>query len=219
MHMQQSAKVFLQNLPIKVEFAGFMSDTLRLARSGWDLSLRQQLNPRYGEPELQLAMRHGNHNHAIYALSHPLHCRDQLYQALQTGNERAYQSITNMVFSIMCMSNDIAIRTSSMTTYGLDYRAQFNPIDAYPQEMDMKEFNLRDFKFFKTASPDVKDLIVSPEQVPELMDVILKVQSKTREEIRRREESRANYKSYTNGEMFNAKPAHSVQAQIITLAG
>lgn len=70
-------------------------------------------------------------------------------------------------------------------------------------------------KFFKVANATAKDLIVHPDQVPELLEVILKCQAGTQKDIRKRDQSRSNYEKY--GE-HGVKPAHEVQAQIITLA-
>lgn len=95
---------------------------------------------------------------------------------------------------------------------------QFMPISSIPEERTQEE-SIRDFKFFKVANNSVKDLIVLPEQVPDLLDAILKVQKPTQQEIKKRIESRVNFKAYRDGEMFSAKPSHTVQAQIITLTG
>jgi hypothetical protein len=209
---QQSVKDLLYSLPMPVEMAGFRSDTMALAKSGWDLSMKQHYNM-YHEYELQLAIRHGDMKYAIYGLSNPI--------ILPHGETRRFFSspfeyskfFNEYGFNIGYMSNDIRV-VAAAPMRGMSF-SQFEPIDCIPQQRFLEE-SIREIKFFKTVNHSVRDLIVSPDQVPELLDLVLRSQANTQENIRARERSRANFEAYKSGEVF--KPAHEVHAQIITLA-
>lgn len=216
MRMPPSAKELLYNLPIDVDFAGFRSTTYSLGRAGWDLSLRQQNEIYDGGYTLQLAMRHGDRNTAIYALSHPLILERYHFEQMMAEPATFASVMRGLHFSIAHVAPDI--RFQIMPVRGFSMVEQFMPISSIPEERTQEE-SIRDFKFFKVANNSVKDLIVLPEQVPDLLDAILKVQKPTQQEIKKRIESRVNFKAYGDGEMFSAKPSHTVQAQIITLTG
>lgn len=214
MHTLNSAKELLHSLPVEVEFAGFRSNTLRLAQSGWDLSMEQQMNPRFYGPSLRLAMRHTGAK--LYAISNEVVVDyGRLSGSLQ--NPVAYaEYLSHVCFSIACVALDIRFAVRGEQAYGGTFASRFQAIDPFPQERIVEE-SIHDFKFFKVANPSIKDIIVSPDQVPELLEMVLRAQAPGQREIRARERSRKNMQAYREG--FNStKPAHSVQAQIITLA-
>lgn len=209
-----SAKDFLYNAPVEVYFAGFKSDTFTLGRSGWDLSLQEGWSPRGPDYELRLALRHEGAR--LYAITNSINLRaSELYSAA-TEKLRTYQHLVSIPFHVQVIGNSIEFRhVQSIMSSGL-MRDSFQPINSVPEMGELTE-NIRDFKFFKTINPTMKDIVVDPSQVPELLDMILKVQRPTQEQIRKREKSRENLEWMRNG--FEVKPAHQVQAQIITLAG
>lgn len=218
---ERAIKHLLHSLPVEVIFAGFRGTTLSLAQAGWDLSMRQQIG--YGgEYEMQLALRHGDQQNAIYALSHPLRLRHgEIYGAMQ-DNLRLAQFMASQVFDIQHVYRNIEfMRIPMQHSSRSGFLSDWQGVDARPQEMVATErIDIREFKFFKVANEAAKELIVHPDQVPELLDLILKAQAGSQKEIRAREKSRENLAEYRSGDMFDkGKPAHQVQAQIITLAG
>ncbi len=209
MHMQNSAKELLHSLPIEVEFAGFRGNTLSLAKAGWDLSMRQDTIAAYGGVGMQLAMRHEGAK--LYAISHRINIdHGDLYRHMQSMVGYA-EFISQQIFRIQAVSP--SIRFYVMATMG-SMVSEFDAIDPFPQER--VEESIEDFKFFKVANPTIKDIIVSPDQVPELLDLVLRAQKPTMNNVRGRERSREN-KIWVDENMRGTKPAHQVQAQLITL--
>ncbi len=210
----QSAKEVLTSFPIKIEMAGFMSDTQTLSRSGWDFSVEQYMN-HYGYI-LRLAMRHrGLGQYAITEEFDATRFVYNTYGGVSMGDYRYMDELRNMVLRVRHIAPEIQFqRVKERGRYDL-MAQRFEPVDMAPQMSYLTE-NISDFKFFRTANPELKDIIVSPDQVPELMDMILKAQKPTQDEIRERNRSRANFDKY--GPNANTKPAHEVQCQIITLA-
>lgn len=206
---QKLGKELLHSLPVMVTFAGFKSDTLTLAKEGWDLSMRQSAEYDF---ELTLAIRHERAN--LHGISAPLSFR----------REEAFRSFSDMhlyaeflaqaCFRIVCVAPEIQFRI--MPVNGpVTWAGDFSAIDPFPQERH--EASIKDFKFFKVSNPTLKDIIVSPEQVPELLDLVMKAQKPTQEAIKARMRSRENTE-WVRSNMHGVKPAHHVQAQIITLA-
>lgn len=219
MHTLQSAKELLYSLPIEVVFAGFKSDTYTLGRCGWDLSIMERDYPNYGCREFQLAMRHGDQKHALYCMSSPWRIENiELYRYL-SDKERYYEFFVNHRFEIMYASNDITFRTLTVPRReAQNFSSSFRAFDSQPQER-WEEESIKDFKFFKTCDEQTQELIITPERVPEILDLILKAQSETQAQIKSRMKSRENLQRFRNGEVFDGKPARRVEAQLITLVG
>lgn len=213
MRMQSLGKELLHSLPVEVHFAGFKGNTLSLAKAGWDLSMEQ--SEYYGEKMLRLAMRHEGAK--LYAISQETRIDyGRLHAAMD--NRIAYaELLTQIPFIIQAVAPSIRFATMGVSTRSVGFAQAFNPIDPFPQERIMEE-RIEDFKFFKVANPNIRDIIVSPDQVPELLDLVLKAQKPAIDEIRKREQSRKNTR-WVHENMGSTKPAHQVQAQIITLAG
>jgi hypothetical protein len=215
---EQLSKEILHSLPIPVRFFGFDSDTLKLAAAGWGLSMRQMTLAHWGGMELQLAMQIGEKgSNAMYALSAPIQVEvGRLHSAL--ANRHAYvEFLAHLGFEIQYMAPNFQFRIiPTVSRTGVNaFLNSWEPIDAIPQIRD-EEINMADFKFFKVANPKLQDIIVSPEQVPELMNMVLKAQEISLKSIRAREKSRENLQRFRE-DMMDVKPARNVQAQIITL--
>lgn len=188
--------------------AGFESTTLELARSGWDLSMKQIiLADRHHSPCLQLAMRHEQAN--MYALTSPVNLD---YGVAQAWKDPMFyrQVMESICFEVMAMHPHIGIRHTIPIRGSASFSSMFEPIDPYPSREPVEE-NVRDFKFFKVAKETVKDILVAPASVPELLELVLKAQQPSLEAIRKRERSREN-------EIFMNQPKVEVQARILSLA-
>lgn len=217
--MLKSDKALLHQLPVRVIFAGFESDTLTLGQAGWDLSLEQHMSMSTPRPQLRLAMRHGSKENALYAITHPVDVRHTDILGAHHDGFKLKSFYESIVFMVAHIQTGISFRTvmPEHSRAGASFlRDSFMPFDPTPQKLTEEE--IKDFKFFKVAK-EPQELIVDPKQVHELLDMILKMQGPEQKEIRARDRSRANHEAYRSGEMFNTKPAHTVQAQIITLAG
>jgi hypothetical protein len=219
--MRNSAKEVLSSFPIPVRFAGFQSDTLRLANAGWELSVREGRSDIWGEHQLQLAMTHRGVNQ--YVISHPIRIENrELYRAVsEPGFYATY--VSGLCFEIMAMAPTIQFHRvpTSFGTHVSRFSDLFQPIDASPQLAEFED--MKDFRFFRTANPSVKDIIVLPEMVPDLLAKVLEAQGPMMDEIKKRERSRENLEQYRAAvaahDLPRIKPAHEVQLQLVTLSG
>lgn len=209
---QNSAKEILHSLPIDVAFAGFRGNTLSLAQAGWDLSMDQR-HDRYGEYTMRLAMRHSGAK--LYALSQMIRLPYGRIGAATSSMHEYAQLLASMYFVIEHVAPEFQFHVMPVQSVG-SFSRGFQAIDPFPQERVERE-SIRDFKFFKVSNPELKDIIVDPSQVPELLGMVLRAQEKTMKEVRSRERSRENTQRVREN-MSGTKPAHHVQAQIITLA-
>jgi hypothetical protein len=211
MRTPNSAKELLLSLPIKVRFAGFTGDTLSLAKSGWDLSMREGHSYATADYELQLAMRHEGAK--LYGITHPLRIpHEHLYSVM--GDQMAYAKFVALQeFEIQAIAPGIQfmripVRGESSWANG------FAPIDASPQWSEAEDIS-------RKANPNLKDIVVLPEMVPDLLAKVLEAQGPAMEEIRKRERSRENMAAYREGMFLGGtpqlKPAHQVQLQLVTL--
>lgn len=210
MHTQNWAKDLLYSLPIAVEFAGFRGNTLSLAKAGWDLSMRQCVGYS-GDYEMELAMRHGGAN--LYAISNRVCLPYGEFLSSASSQHEWAEYLTRICFFIHYVSTEIQFRIMPRSENSL-WHKEFMAIDPFPQVRD-HEVSIKDFKFFKVSNPKLQDIIVDPNQVPELLDMVLKAQMPQQELIKRNERSRQNMEAYRAD--YPVKPSHVVQAQIITL--
>jgi hypothetical protein len=214
MHMR-NLEGAVRSLPLKVRFLGFESDTRTLAGAGWGFAMREQHAYAYAGTEMQMALKYdfkdGGH---IYAWTKPLIIPYEDFERLKNGvSHEAYLHIfSNYGFDVIHIGNSPQFRVFPIMHRGASIMNEFNPIDPMTQEVTETMDQLR---FFKVAKPSIKDLIVDPSSVPELMDLVLKAQRPAMEEIKRREKSRLNEAWMRTG--MEIKPAHEVKAQIITL--
>lgn len=206
----------LQSYPVRVRFQGFESTTLQLAMSGWDLSVQEESFVHYGSHGVRLAMRHTGLR--VYAISDMVTIgHREMYDSMFSEAGRSVlfgEMMKNLGFDMVTMGSNIAIQ---MINEASPLASRFNPMNPEPMLTTIQ--SLEEFRFFRTLSPDVKDIAVDPSKVPDLLDLVLKCQLPQQEAIRRRERSRENLDTYRRMGLENIKPLHEVRAQIITLAG
>lgn len=203
MHTQSLVKEVLYNYPVKVYLAGFVGDTVGLGNNGWEFSMVQKHDYYSADFVLQLALKHSGLQQ--YALSSPVKINFNSIESFVRGMERP-----DFCFNIQYVAPEIHTRTVILNK-GFSL-SDFIPTDVCPQLGELG--SLRDVKFFKPANVELKDFIVQPEDVPQLLDMLLNAQKPLIKEIKQREQSRKNFDN-----LNNVKPAHQVQAQIISLAG
>ncbi len=165
---------------------------------------------------MQLAMKFGDDEfNSIYAISNPLYFDyEDIYKA-HSSIDGFLQIVSCMGFDIMHVGRGDRIKFITVPSPRLgSFASQFQPIDPMPQEH--KEEGLNEFKFFKVAKPNIKDLIVDPKDVQELLDIVIKAQKPSIDAIKQRERSRANEFSMRAG--LQISPGREVQAQLISLA-
>ncbi len=170
------------------------------------------------QPELRLAIKNRTAN--MYGISQGVpisayvgvEAQRSQFSPYMGGAEHAWMDLMHrIVFHIQQVASEIEfIRMHA--EFDVKNFAGFDPRPQYaPAQLSSR---ISDFKFFKTANPGLQDIIVTPELVPELMQMVLKAQKPILDKVRANEQSRRNYEAY-NG--INVKPAHEVQLQIVTM--
>jgi len=186
----------------RVHFAGFESDTLRLERAGWQLSMEQVQD--YDGVRLRLALRHEAGR--IHALSHVVTA--QAFYRAQL--EKVWEHI---VFNIAWVGNDARFHVFPQPR-PLDFKA----VSAVPEFTRSQEIRFEDAIPFKPLNMDAPEIIVPPQSVPELMDMILKLQDPRQAEIRARRRREAWKAGAEPGASDGYSPAADIKAQIISLS-
>lgn len=211
--MPKSAREVLLSYPIPVRFAGFQSTTAQLQEAGWDISLREEITC---ERTVSIIMQY--ERGGIYGVSQSInYIAMELLYSMEKGN---LEPLKALCFDIQYIGS--GVQFYRIPIVGNSFLADFRPIDASPQMTTIE--HPEDFSLFKKVDPS-KDVLIDPNDVPGLMEMILKAQKPQQEMLRARERSRKNLEkwrqaqtgSYNNS--MNFKPATEVQANLITLVG
>lgn len=180
----------LLSRPLKVEWAGWETNTYRLQQAGWKLSAEQDVY----QNRMRLAMQHERMN--LYAMSR---VTDFEYERYAMDRSFDFPMIV-----MQAMGREVFIQEHGRIDWG------FNAIDAKPCLADRKITRIEDLAHFAAPLVRCNEVIIPEESVPELMQKILKLQQPARTE-RIREQMR-------NPEGFSSAPQQKFQAQIISLA-
>jgi hypothetical protein len=184
-----------------VHFAGFESTTYRLQKEGWQLSMEQS----YEHASLRLAMKHERAR--LYAISAPVEYQYFHYMKTRYGSEPP-----PITFNIIHMSGSIQLHLPQSRP------VSFMAIDATPTWSEDRVVSFEDAIPFRPLNAEAPEIIVPPQSVPELMELVLKLQDPKQAEIRknrRREAWAAGERAHYDSQGYN--PASDIQAQIITL--
>jgi hypothetical protein len=223
--MQNLETHVLKNYPIEVEFAGFRSNTMKLSQNGWDMSIREEYLMLDCAKLLQIAMRHTGLG--IYGVSYPItiemnemYRHDHPVMGMNTP-----EILSRCLFRIVRISSQIYVESNNsvlMLERTPAFANRFYPMNAMPT-MERRLESIRDFKFFNAVNPDIKDIIVDPSRVTELLDLVLKCQLPEQEILKARERTRKNLEMYRSEgshlNMNSLRPENQIQAQILTLTG
>lgn len=176
--------------------AGWESDTFSLQQAGWQLSAEQS----FGRGTMRIAMHHQGMN--LRALTEVTEF-DYMHAAHDWNDY-----LRGVVLHCGMMGREINIHM-----HGEVSPSAFQPIDATPQVfMERRIVKIEDLAHFAAPLVRSQEIILPEENVPELLERILKLQQPARTE-RIREELR-----HPEGRMFDPKPRQKFHAQIISLA-
>jgi hypothetical protein len=170
---RSSASPFvLANPPCEVEFAGWRSDTQRLGRCGWDVSIEEDL---HRCDELHMLLFHQPSKLKVWARS-----RDRF-------NTRDWRGRGGMlgdlpVFIAEKAASDFRIVLHAGGEFAFKAWADTNPA--------MVEMSIHDTPLFLAReTPKAEELIVDPQTVSDLLERIKQMQSPDQAEIRQRSRS------------------------------
>lgn len=189
----------------KVLWAGWESDTLRLQQAGWEVSAEQSIE----RLNYRFAFKHPNYR--IYGLTNLIKY-DNFYDAYMHG-----QFVNELPpLTIQYMASRMEIRL-------LDNLTKFQPVDCVPNlSINEQIKSIEDFMIFRPIAKE-GEIIVAPETVPELLDLIIKKQDPKQKELRelKRKQWRQFTREINEGTVVNFEqefdPRKNIVAQLITV--
>jgi hypothetical protein len=157
---------YILSHPLKIEWAGWHSDTHTLQQNGWQLSAHQDI---VGD-ELRLALKHPTLHVEGLTRKIPFHYRrgDNFLELLK------YEGL------VADLASRHMIHISSLYALRFD---EFRPINATPQytEQCIATNSLSDYIHFAHIN-NTKEIIIPEMNVQELLDKILEIQTPSRNE-------------------------------------
>lgn len=153
----------MYNPILKVHWAGWESNTLRLQKAGWQCSVEE--DPMYRSIRI--------------AIKHPAFKMYGISNSIQYDRKLVFESyIKHITIPIHYMASEMRIQIMS------DLSA-FRPIDAEPQFIETEMKSIKDYKMFRPLE-NIPEIIVEPPTVSELLDKIIEYQSPKMVELRKR---------------------------------
>jgi hypothetical protein len=187
--------------PVKVHWAGWESDTLKLQSAGWEISAREDI----AYQRLQLAIRHeGFRMHGLSNHTEFPYMRRDVF----VGVNGSY--LDHLTLPINHMASHMMVQVP------VDSGAVFQPVDCMPIWRGPELKGLAEFAHFAGARAG-QELIVPEEDVNDLLSRILEVQQKARTDYFMDRVKRAE-RGAESGLSLDAVPERKFAAQIISLA-
>lgn len=164
---------FVQSPPMRVEWAGFQSDTYTMQRCGWEISISDN------EYNLAITLAVRHKESGLYGLSRQV-------DKTCIANFIRHSSLTSIVFIIDRLAYDI--RYSGEVETIREYFSSFVPVDATPRivEMDFQDVSIRDFKIFHEVNIDAKEVYLRHASLEEVLELALQKQAPMQDRIRRK---------------------------------
>lgn len=152
--------------PMKLIWAGWETDTLKLQQAGWELSAQQD----YAMDMLRIAMRHKHLN--VVGMSNGIDYRQVVHAPLNTA---PFYDAVNLGISYRIEQQCLNFSPEA-----------FNPIDATPRMTDRTIHHLEELQIFKTVNQDAKEIYLSEASMSDILNVALSKQDDRQAEIRQR---------------------------------
>ena len=171
--MMQSPRVI--NYPVRVNMAGWRSDTHTLQRNGWEIAMEQNTRRESCHETIRIAMTHPGLD--LIAMSAPAHFEYHLIYGIG-GPERMIEYLREYEFEVCQFykrSTQVRIHVPRMPF-------NFSAIDAVPQMVNSEMKTLDDMLPFKPVGGEL--IHVDPKDVSGLLAIIKEAQGPKQEEIR-----------------------------------
>lgn len=185
MSLNDTASTFLRNPVCRVRFAGFTSDTLTLQQAGWQVAAQQDVE----RGSVGLCLRHKS---GWYAVTNHVGYSELLRSSLREPMRSMLVNYGSgefaLTFDVVTFSSDVRmaymVQPSSVA---------WNAVDCFPQAtaMSVHEHKLEDLVPFLPLNHNAEQIIVAPESVPQVLDLLLKCQAPAAAERRQRDKARA----------------------------
>jgi hypothetical protein len=178
---------YLASRPMRLHFAGWETDTYRLQQNGWQLSAIQ--DPYYDA--MQIGFQHQEYR--MRGITHKI--------------RREYDPfLYNHMIEAPChLASDFISHTASIAPFD-----KFQPIDAEPQFMEMRQ-RMSENMMFAPNLARTQEIIVPEQSVDQLLDMMLNQQAANRAELIRK-------RVRQQGELIDFNQRTNVHAQIVSIA-
>ena len=194
--------------PVRVNLAGYESDTHRLQKAGWALSVRNVEDRGHGFGSIELAMQHRALR--LHAITHPLSLRDLFFARPDASTVLAFFSAAQ--FNVAAIAPEIQMQI--MTTPSA---SAFTAIDATPQWGRAERVDLSKLGMFRTlAVSEELDFYVPEKSVAELLEIIRQKQEPIQAEIREKHR-RSAMRDAVRGNLDGFEPPREIRGQIISI--
>ena len=177
--------------PCPVYFAGFASDTYRLQKAGWQLSVEQDIM----RGTIRLAMRFEPAR--LYMLADT---QDYDYWSARAGHGRPPS------FAIRHCASNITVQL-------MESVFDFKPIDATPTFAKVERTGIEDLGIFATPLVRTEEILIEPQSVEECLSLIRKMQAPELQAVRER-----NARRNSLGQEVMPVMRQNFHAQILSLA-
>ena len=188
--LNYQSKFFLQSSPIKIIWAGFESDTLRLQNNGWSLAIEDEHDFVFARHRIRFILRHEMLD--LHALTD--------IEEVDGSRLLDFKNIP-CLFNIRVMARDIHFRSVPAFNF-----AAISQIDARPEMVEITDQSIRDLQIFKTLIKPDHALIIEPDQISSLLEKIVACQSPKQAEIKeriRKSDARDNFKQTLHAQILS----------------
>lgn len=184
------------SLPVPVYWAGWETTTTRLQQQGWELQVEYD----FSRMAYRMVIHHRRGE--MWGLSDLV----EMYRGW--GSSRNYAQEPGPLHPI-----HIKHMASKMVVEIIGQTMSFQPIDAYPQFTNREIKRLEDMVQFATPLVRTKELIVNPDEIGKILELIQQAQLPEQEAIRKR-----GRLTHTQGTTIDSIAQQTFHAQIVSIA-
>lgn len=150
--------------PIRIIWAGWETDTLRLQENGWQLSAQENMHNR----SMSIALKHSK-------------CKVKGITSESNFDYFNFDShyLRNIVLKARLASDFMGVIRN------IDQKTAFNPIDAYPSFVETKRNYLEDFAHFRKINTNAEEIFLKKASMSEILQMALEKQEPNQEKIRK----------------------------------
>jgi hypothetical protein len=183
--------------PVTLHWAGWTADTRRLQAAGWSISAQQDVE----WDAMRLALRHEGMQIRGVTARQDWRYQDRMHEYTTGRNVPREMHVQHMASRLVLNIHEPpSVR-------------DFTPVDAMPQLTHSKIITLDDLAHFAVPLARTQEIILPEENVPELLERILKMQQPAKTERLKRELAESR-----EGRTFDHIPRQKFHAQILSIA-
>jgi hypothetical protein len=168
------------NPPCPVLFEGWETTTEALGRRGWRISLEEEYRPYDFASEKRLLLYHDKSNLKMLAVSREY--REYMERDRYNSFQHQYmQEWNGPTFNVVHVANDFVFKYDTCMPQFIEWgETRPRTIEMHEQDIMMTPL------FLKLKEAEAKEIIVEPQEVSQLLEQIMRMQSPGQAEIRKR---------------------------------